>query len=469
MRAHYARRVPRVFSSDFDEDVSPTRPTVNSRTPCYDVSVRWILACCLCVGCGDDDVLVVDAGHDAGVDAQPIDATSDDGRPDATDASVPEVDPSCTAPGCLRDVEVIGDFSRAELLPFLEEGVEIDNGYSIVVIEYATRGGSSLATVALPFPRDPPPAGYAIVANAHGTVGLDDRCTLSGTIYGSGLAGLFGARGAIGVMPDYPGIGTDGSHPYLVADIEGASVLDALRAAANLARIDGTSLSETYATAGLSQGGHASLAAAAMHAAYAPELDVRAFAAAAPANVYLEQWQAGVGVDGSHIPLHAMLVYAFADHYAHDGPALFTAEVADGIEGVMATHCTFDFGGGVPTLEAELGTVAADVFDPAFLDAYGAGMLEAYPAIAEGFAANRVVPFEQSAAIAIWQGDSDPLVLQSHTDALVADLRAGGMDIDYRIVEGGTHIDVAFGFVASNELRTVESTRWVLERVYESR
>lgn len=430
--------------------------------------MRWIIAACLLLACGDDD-LVIDAGRDAGNDAPAIDATRDSRSPDASDADLPVVDPSCSSPGCLRDVEVIGDFTRAELLPFLEEGVEIDNGYSIVVIEYSTSSGSSLATVAIPFPRDPPSGGYAIVANAHGTVGLDDRCTLSGTVYGSGLAGLFGARGAIGVMPDYPGIGTEGSHPYLVSEIEGAAVLDSLRAAANLARIDGTSLSGTHATVGLSQGGHASLAAASMHASYAPELDIRAFAAAAPANVYLEQWSAGVAVDGTHIPLHAMLVYAFANHYDHDAPALFTSTVAERVDGVMATHCTFDFGVGVPTLDAELGTIASEVFDPTFLDAYRTGMLDAYPAIARGFADNRVVSFEQSAPIAIWQGDADPLVLKTHTDALVADLREGGMEIDYRVVEGGTHIDVAFGFVATNELRTEESTRWVLERVYESR
>lgn len=431
-------------------------------------SVRLALIASLVLpSCGDDDASL-DAGFDVGLDAPAPTDTGRDAPSDAPDAGErPVVDPSCATPGCLRDVRALGDFTRADLLPFLQDGVEIDNGYSVFVIEYATALESSLATVAIPFPRTPPASGYAIVANAHGTVGLDDRCTLSGTIYGSGLAGLFGARGAIGVMPDYPGIGTAGSHPYLVAEVEGASVLDSLRAAANLARIDGTALSRTYAVVGLSQGGHASLSAAAMHATYAPELDVRAFAAAAPATLYLEHWRSGVGVDGSHIPLHAMLVYAFANHYEHDGPALFTTEVADRIDGVMATHCTFDFGGSVPTLDSDLGTVADGVFDDAFLSAYASGTLTDYPAIQRGFDDNRVVPFAQTAPIAIWQGDADPLVLKELTDGVVADLRAGGMEIDYRVVEGGTHIDVAFGFVASAELRTEESTRWVLDRVYE--
>ncbi len=400
--------------------------------------------------------------------AEARDSSIDDTRaPDAHDAGSAIVDPSCTDPGCLRSVEALGDFRQSELEPLLED-VDIDNGYSVFVIEYVTTPQSglttSLATVTIPFPRSAPADGYGIVANAHGTVGLDDRCTLSGTVYGSGLSGLFGARGAIGVMPDYPGLGTPGTHPYLVADVEGAAVLDSLRAASNLAALDGTPVSGRVATVGLSQGGHASLAAAAQHARYAPELDLVAVAAAAPATLYLEHWSDGVRIDGEHQALHAMLVYAYAQHYG-SVESLFSPELEPRIAGLAATHCTFDFSGAVPVLSDEVGTSAELIFAPEFLTAYRAGTLSAYPAIEQGFRVNRVVPFEQTAPIAIWQGDSDAVVPQVYTDEVVEDLRAGGMEVDYRVVPGGTHLNVAFGFVASAQLRTLESTEWVLRRL----
>lgn len=48
---------------------------------------------------------------------------------------------------------------------------------------------------------------------------------------------------------------------------------------------------------------------------------------------------------------------------------------------------------------------------------------------------------------------------------LVETLRAGGVDVEYEIVPGGTHTDVAFGFVAFAELRTEESLSWLRDLV----
>ena len=40
-------------------------------------------------------------------------------------------------------------------------------------------------------------------------------------------------------------------------------------------------------------------------------------------------------------------------------------------------------------------------------------------------------------------------------------VRDGGVTVDYQVVPGGTHFDVAFGYVAFAELRTDESIAWV--------
>jgi len=428
-----------------------------------------LLACVVAVaGCGSsprtEDAAV--RPDDGATDAAPSrDAFGVDG---AMDAAAPT---ACVARGCLRSVRSLGSFTLSDLEPYLEEGVVLANGYSLFAIEYVTQPldaalRTSLATVAIPYEADSPPEGFAIVANAHGTVGLDDACTLTGTVHGSGLAGLFGARGAIGVATDYPGLGTSGLHPYLVAEVEGAAVLDSLVAAANLARGEGVPISQRYAVVGLSQGGHATLAAARMHATHAPELDVRAFGAAAPATVWLEHWRGGVAVPGPHQPFHAMVSYAWADHGEHDGLPLFAAR-SPSVRDVLRTHCLFPIGRTSDTYLDALGTDPAAIFDAAFLEAYAAGDLSAYPVIERAFAANRIGPYEQTAPLAIWQGDADDTVLETHTTEVVAALRAGGNTVDYRIVPGGGHIDTAFGYVAQNQLRTEESIGWVLERLRE--
>lgn len=387
-------------------------------------------------------------------------------RPNAAEA-----DPSwarlanraCTQNGCLRRARHVGDYSADDLRQYLERGVHIDNGYSVGIIEYVTHGRVSTATVTIPYPVRPPPGGYAIVSHAHGTVGLDDRCRLSGTVYGPGLAGLFGARGAIGITPDGPGLGTPGTWPYLVRDVEGETVLDSLRAARKLAELLNVPLSQRYAVVGLSEGGYATLAAASLHASYAPELPIAAFAAAAPANVWFEHWQEGIAYDGPHVSYHAMLLYAWQHYYHYNGPNIWLPAVQGDIDDVMREDCAFDFGGHRTTYAEDLGTRASKIFAPAFLSAYRAGELP--PALARAFETNAIKPFPQTAPLAIWQGTADMIVPIGETTQLVANLRMGGVQIDYHIVRGAGHITTAFGMLSQHQLATDASLRWVRERL----
>jgi hypothetical protein len=161
---------------------------------------------------------------------------------DAEDDDLHAVDDApaddCAALGCLRSVRSLGRYSRSALAPALAEGVVLDNGYEVLSVAYLTESGVATATVtlALDLAADPPAEGHPVVVNAHGTVGLDDPCRLSGTVSGAGLAGLVGGRGAIGVAPAFPGLVGPGLHRYLDARSEGTSVLDAVRAALQLAR-----------------------------------------------------------------------------------------------------------------------------------------------------------------------------------------------------------------------------------------
>jgi len=374
------------------------------------------------------------------------------------------VDPACTEDGCLRGLLHIVDVDQATLQAAVAPGLFIENGYAVWVMAYATGGRAATATLTTPLDTAPPSGGFPIVVNNHGTVGLDDPCRVSGTIAGAALAGLFGARGSIGVAPDHPGLGTPGLQPYLVADVTGRSALDAIRAARAAATLLDVDTDGRAAIVGLSQGGHATLAAAAVHARHAPELDVRGFAAAAPASMFLEHWQQGAAVDGPHLVFHALLAEAWAEVYGEGGTDVADVAFADGFDRtVLRTTCTFDPGlrEGTTVLADVVPTSAAAVFSSTWRDAFATGDFGALPWMAQGFADNRLQPFEATAPVAIFQGSADEVVLPSQTRALVDSLRAGGTDIELIEVDGGTHIDTAFGFLGSAERATEASVAWV--------
>jgi serine/threonine protein kinase/dienelactone hydrolase len=390
--------------------------------------------------------------------------TSQSAAPSADVTELAPPDPACAANGCLRSILHIGDYDKASLERALSPGARIDNGYSVYTIAFATSGAEARATVTVPFGVPAPAGGWHIVANAHGTTGIDDPCAVAGTIAGAGLSGTFGARGLIGVAVDYPGLGTPGTHPYLVADSEGWAVLDALRAAKRFARSKGIAISSRLAVAGLSQGGHAALAAAARHKAYAPELDLRGFAAAAPASVFEEHWRAGVAHDGQHIAVYAMLVYAWAQHYGHRGPDLWAAGLSPHVERIMRESCIYS-STGAPLLADRVPRSPAQVFSAPLLTAFKSGQWGPFSVIGDGFRKNRIGPYAQTAPLKIYQGDKDDIVPEWATRQLVDALRAGGVQVDYETVPGGNHFNVAFGAVAYPELRTDASIAWLKSRL----
>jgi pimeloyl-ACP methyl ester carboxylesterase len=145
-------------------------------------------------------------------------------------------------------------------------------------------GESVVATGVLIVPLTPaPPEGRTVLSWGHPTTGAAKSCAPS---YGFdpflGIEGLrfLLDRGFAVVATDYVGMGTDGPDSYLVGVTGGNAVLDAARAAREVPE---ARASDRVALWGHSQGGQAVLFAAERAPEYAPELDIRAVAAAAPA------------------------------------------------------------------------------------------------------------------------------------------------------------------------------------------
>ncbi len=151
-----------------------------------------------------------------------------------------------------------------------------------------------------------PRAGRFVVAWAHPTLGTGTSCTPSHAADPAraipGFAAMMKA-GWVVASTDYTGLGTPGLLPYLIGSGEARNVLDAVRAADNLA---GTGAGRTFAVWGHSQGGHASLFTPQVVARYAPTLHLVGVAAAAPAAelpaLIEAQWnQAVAWVIGSEV------------------------------------------------------------------------------------------------------------------------------------------------------------------------
>lgn len=119
-----------------------------------------------------------------------------------------------------------------------------------------------------------------VVAWTHGTWGTASKCapSLSEKFFALTPAVSVVSMGYVVVAPDYPGLGADGVHPYLIGQPTGQSVIDAVRAARAMSE---TRAGRRYVVWGESQGGHAALWTA-MLAATAPDLDLLGVAAGAP-------------------------------------------------------------------------------------------------------------------------------------------------------------------------------------------
>ena len=130
----------------------------------------------------------------------------------------------------------------------------------------------------------PPAGGRPIVAWAHPTTGIVDRCapSLARAFFRSvqGLQDMMN-RGYAVAATDYPGLGTPGVHPYLVGESEARAVIDSVRAARS---VPGVGDGRSFAVWGHSQGGQAALFTGLLASTYAPDLNLVGVAAAAPAT-----------------------------------------------------------------------------------------------------------------------------------------------------------------------------------------
>ena len=174
---------------------------------------------------------------------------------------------------------------RAGALISADPIVETPGGMQAWRVSYWTtseNGRLVRATGMVVAPREAiPPRPRNVLAWTHGTWGVVSRCAPSlSPNFWTVTPGLDAVRnGYVVVAPDYPGLGSEGDHPFLVGVDTGRSVLDGVRAARQIA---GAAAGSRFAVWGESQGGHAALWTGQVAKSYAPDLQLVGVAAAAP-------------------------------------------------------------------------------------------------------------------------------------------------------------------------------------------
>lgn len=187
-------------------------------------------------------------------------------------------------------------------------------------------------------PSDPPPGPRPVLAWAHGTTGIARPCAPSNT--DAPLAGIPDlapalAAGWVVTLTDYPGLGTPGPHPYLVAEVAANAVLDSVTAAHDL-ELD-VVLDDRFAIWGHSQGGHSALAAGERADERLPEQDLVGVAALAPATDLTGNLAAVAGTQAGNF-LTVLAVEAWTAHYP-ELPDDTLSSSAAGPAGRLAAAC----------------------------------------------------------------------------------------------------------------------------------
>lgn len=274
-----------------------------------------------------------------------------------------------------------------------------------------------------------PPGGRTIVSWGHPTTGSAEKCAPSRSvdpyIWMEGLPELL-KRGYAVVSTDYTGMGVPGPDSYLVGETEGRNVLDAARAARDL--LD-TGASDRVLLWGHSQGGQSALFAAQLARSYAPELDVRAVAVAAPATDLASLLRADIG-DVSGVSIGSYAFAAYADVYGAPLDSILTPEAIAALP-AMNDFCLL-------TQNSALHKVAQPLVgrfvtgDPGTTQPW-AGLL----------AANTPGATALPIPALVAQGLSDQLVRPSATAAFVAQQKGLGAEVTYDEVPGATHGTIA--------------------------
>lgn len=337
------------------------------------------------------------------------------------------------APAALIAIASPALAQQAGALVSAEPVVETPPGMQAWRIVYATtdgRGRAQQVTGLVVAPREALPAApRKVIAWAHGTWGVVPKCapSLSPNVFDAtpALADMV-RRGFVVVAPDYPGLGSDMPHPYLVGPDTAHAVLDAVRAARG---ISGAGAGTRFAVWGESQGGHAALWTASRAARYAPDLTLVGTAAAAPPTDLPANLRSGTD-QNVRAMLTAFATYSWSRYYGTPLAGLFTRPQAGVVTRLAQNNC-IELG-----KNPRLGTILGVVAVKNALRGKDIGAIRPWSQYARS---NSVVAASVPGPLLVAQSGADPIVSPAVTRAFVQRRCATRRPTRWVPLPGGDH------------------------------
>jgi acetyl esterase/lipase len=274
-------------------------------------------------------------------------------------------------------------------------------------------------------PRDTSRTPRKVIAWAHGTSGVVESCALSTNprFFDATPAMPAVSRGYVIVAPDYPGLGSSVAHPYLVGTVTGRSVLDAVKAARQIAAVHA---GNRFAVWGESQGGHAALWTGQLAKDDAPGLKLVGVAAAAPPTELADNFRQVTDANVKAM-FTAYTVYTWSRYYGV--PLQIGRKTTPGLITRLAQRCiNLD---ATPKLGTVLGILALR------RDLKGVD-LASTPPWSSHVAANSTSPIS-SVPILIAQTRADPLVASAVTRRFARKLCANRVPVRWIDLPGKDH------------------------------
>lgn len=288
---------------------------------------------------------------------------------------------------CAYDKYLSAAGINAAMLAYGYKGPTLPSGAWVFRIAYRTERIAPAGSTTVPegvssgvlFVPDTPRAGGPLVIFAHASVGIAPSCApsmydLLGATTGDDHRGAVLALAGYGwltLVPDYAGFSYGEAPGWSVAEDEAHSVLDATRAAKQLA----PSLTGQVVFVGHSQGGHAALSAQAYAKSYGMEGQLIGVAAYAPLWLSAYSWAgilapaAGFTTANAGYAVMYDLDYFYSHGELYDGPggglAMFPPAKRDAVKSFLMGQCNPMAPPGVPI--TSLGTQPSDIFDSNFV------------------------------------------------------------------------------------------------------
>jgi acetyl esterase/lipase len=234
------------------------------------------------------------------------------------------------------------------------------------------------------------------------------------------------ANGYVVASTDYPGLGSIGTHPYLVGVSEARAVLDAVRAARTMR----TGANAHFVVWGHSQGGQAALFTGQIAATYAPELTIEGVAAVAPATDLLTLMKDDISERGGRI-LGSYAVWSWTRVYGLPISQVVKPN-AVWIVNRVARECVQS------TFEAIGVLINSALLRQSFIDS----KVYTDPAWRAHFIANTPSAMPASIPLMVVQGRNDVTVRPAVTRQYAARACARGQKVTYDSIPGG-HLGAA--------------------------